>query len=140
MSLPMEDSFPTSDPSPEKRSLKRTAAEAFESSAELSSFSVASTSDHDDYTVKCFKSCEEAAMATTSSAVSEDAKYRERRRKNNIASQRSRASRKQKNNDLQEKAADLERQNGELKQRVEELENLAKEMKELLVQTLAQAK
>ena len=72
--------------------------------------------------------------------ASRDFKYIERRRKNNIASKRSRETRKQKHVSLQDKAEELERQNAALKLKVEQLEKLAKEMKDTLVQKLAHGK
>lgn len=121
----------------DKKPLKRTAAQAF---ASIEHIPTVAYSDHDNYTVKvkCLKTEEETVMATTSEVLSSDQKYRERRRKNNIASQRSRATRKQKNTELQDKALQLANDNEILRHKVEKMEKLAKEMKDLLVHTLAQ--
>jgi CelD/BcsL family acetyltransferase involved in cellulose biosynthesis len=66
-----------------------------------------------------------------------DEKYMERRRKNNIASRRSRETRKQKFTQMEEQAIELEKSNELLRQKVEELERLTKHMKETLVERLA---
>ena len=66
-------------------------------------------------------------------------KYLERRRKNNIASKRSRETRKSKFLSMDEQADELERSNTELRQRIEQLESLTKRMKEALVAKLSAA-
>lgn len=67
-------------------------------------------------------------------------KYLERRRKNNIASKRSREMRKNKFLTMDEQAAELEKANDELRQKIEQLESLTKKMKEALVAKLSSAK
>lgn len=64
-------------------------------------------------------------------------KYLERRRKNNIASKRSRETRKTKFMSMDEQADELEKANAELRQRIEQLESLTKRMKEALVARLS---
>lgn len=66
-------------------------------------------------------------------------KYLERRRKNNIASKRSRETRKTKFLSMDEQAEELEKSNLELRQRIEQLESLTKRMKEALVAKLSAA-
>lgn len=65
-----------------------------------------------------------------------DDKYRERRRKNNIASRRSRELRKQKMETTEQRAQELEKENKQLRARVEELERTTRLMKDLLLQRL----
>lgn len=65
-----------------------------------------------------------------------DEKYRERRRKNNIASRRSRELRKRKMETTEQRAQELEEENKRLRARVEELERTGRLMKELLLQRL----
>jgi hypothetical protein len=91
--------------------------------------------DHNDYTLK-----KSRIETTEKEPVSTKEKYLERRRKNNVASQRSRAKRKQKNSELIDQAAELEERNAELRRKVEDMEILAKEMKSVLIQTLAHKK
>jgi len=66
-------------------------------------------------------------------------KYLERRRKNNIASKRSRETRKTKFLSMDDEADELERSNAELRQKIEQLESLTKRMKEALVAKLSSA-
>lgn len=66
-----------------------------------------------------------------------DEKYLERRRKNNIASRRSRELRKRKMETTEQRAQELEAENKALRARVEELERTGRLMKELLLQRLA---
>jgi hypothetical protein len=66
-------------------------------------------------------------------------KYLERRRKNNIASKRSRETRKSKFLTMDDQAKELEKSNQELRQRIEQLESLTKRMKEALVAKLSAA-
>lgn len=110
-----------------KKAVKRTASEAF----------TPVNTDHDDYILKqprlSTSSIEEAEVASTSS---NDSKYLERRRKNNIASRRSRETRKQKFRGMEEQVIDLEAKNDELRQKVAELEKLTKSMKDILVKRL----
>jgi len=69
--------------------------------------------------------------------VVKHSKYLERRKKNNMASKRSREIRKNKFLGMDEEAMKLERSNEELKKRIEQLESLTKRMKEALVARLA---
>ncbi len=62
-----------------------------------------------------------------------------RRRKNNIASRRSRETRKQKFVGMEKQAEELEAKNAALRVKVAELERLTKIMKDALVQQLAGA-
>lgn len=66
-------------------------------------------------------------------------KYLERRRKNNIASKRSRETRKSKFLTMDDQAKELEKSNQDLRQRIEQLESLTKRMKEALVAKLSAA-
>lgn len=77
-----------------------------------------------------------AAQPSTSSAD----KYKERRRKNNIASRRSREIRKQKFVDMEIEADNLESENRKLEAKIVEMERLAKEMKAILVKSLVNKK
>jgi len=72
----------------------------------------------------------------TSTCRSKTQKYLERRRKNNIASKRSRETRKEKFSSMEQKAADLERDNAKLREKVTELEALTKRMREILIQRM----
>lgn len=71
--------------------------------------------------------------------MGKDQKYLERRRKNNIASRRSRETRKQKFASMDKQAEELEARNAELRVKVAELEKLTKLMKDTLIQQLAKA-
>lgn len=64
-------------------------------------------------------------------------KHAERRRKNNIASRRSRETRKQKFVAMEQQAHELETSNAALRKKVKELEAMTKLMKATLVQRLA---
>lgn len=64
-------------------------------------------------------------------------KYIERRKKNNVASQISRAKRRQKSHDLFAREKELEKQNAELKIKVEEMTKEAEKLKRLLIEQLA---
>jgi len=66
-------------------------------------------------------------------------KYLERRKKNNIASKRSREIRKNKFQEMDGETAQLEEANEELKKRIELLESLTKRMKDALVAKLSAA-
>jgi len=68
--------------------------------------------------------------------VGKHSKYLERRKKNNIASKRSREIRKNKFLEMDEEAVKLEKSNEELKKRIDQLESLTKRMKEALVARL----
>jgi len=111
--------------------------------------------DHSDYTTKNKRrktshassladAAADVAMTTDDTqpcaGTSKDQKYLERRRKNNIASKRSRETRKQKHSSLQDQANLLEKQNEALRLKVDQLEKLAKEMKDTLIQKLAHQK
>jgi len=97
--------------------------------------------DHNDYTSKAKR----LRMPSSTESETDDAalgvkaadKYTERRRKNNVASRRSRETRKQKFVAMEEQAAQLTISNRELRKKVEELEKMTKKMKEILVQRLA---
>lgn len=106
--------------------------------------------DHSGYTVNETKRARVSSSTTTSDIYpdsdmevepeapphSKQNKYKERRRKNNIASRRSRETRKQKFSGMEGKAMELEASNAALRVRVTELEALAKEMKEILIQRM----
>lgn len=64
-------------------------------------------------------------------------KYIERRKKNNVASQVSRAKRRQKSSELFAKEKELEKQNAELKIKVEEMTKEAEKLRKLLIMQLA---
>jgi hypothetical protein len=72
------------------------------------------------------------------SAVSAEEKYRQRRDKNNIASQRSRATRKQRESEMAVKAQELEEENARLRVRIDELTAIAEEARKCLVVALSQ--
>ncbi|CAD5124644.1 DgyrCDS12912 [Dimorphilus gyrociliatus] len=72
--------------------------------------------------------------------VEGDTKYRERRRKNNIASKRSRQIRKAKNVAQEEEVVILERQNEDLRRKVTDLEAQNKEFREKLMVLLCKKK
>ncbi|XP_064612220.1 uncharacterized protein LOC135476201 [Liolophura sinensis] len=78
----------------------------------------------------------DAAQPSTSSVD----RYKERRRKNNIASRRSREIRKQKFADMETEADNLESENRRLEVKIVEMERLAKEMKAILVKSLVNKK
>lgn len=66
-----------------------------------------------------------------------DEKYRQRRDKNNLASQVSRARRKANRVDMSERVTQLETTNAELRRRVEEMTAEAEQLRKLLVERLA---
>ena len=66
-----------------------------------------------------------------------DEKYRQRRDKNNLASQVSRARRKANRADMSERVTHLETTNAELRRRVEEMTAEAEQLRKLLVERLA---
>lgn len=74
-----------------------------------------------------------APSTSTTTPYPPEAKHKNRREKNNIASKRSRESRKQKFVDMEQEADRLVVDNARLEQRVVQLERLAKQMKEILV-------
>jgi len=63
-------------------------------------------------------------------------KYLERRKKNNIASKRSRETRKNRFLEMEVQANELEGENDKLRDRIEKLEKLTQQMKEVLVKRL----
>ena len=101
-----------------------------------------STPDHDYVTKK--PRLAPPPVASTSAASEEFEvpatpveKYHERRRKNNIASRRSREIRKQKFAQMDDEAERLVTENQQLRVKIEKLEKLAKEMKAQLASKLA---
>ncbi|XP_022090824.1 uncharacterized protein LOC110979382 [Acanthaster planci] len=72
------------------------------------------------------------------SALSAAEKYRQRRDKNNIASQRSRATRRQRESEMAIKAQELESENERLRVRIDELTVIAEEARKCLVVALSQ--
>ena len=98
-------------------------------------------SDHSGYATK--KARVESLVvidkpeSDTTVTHTKEEKYRERRRKNNLASKRSRETRKLKFGDMECTARQLEVENDALRTKVEELEMLTKKMKDILVQKLA---
>ena len=155
-----------SAPAPENApgAIKRSASDAFQeedaAEEEMQTEEPLVNPDHNDYTRKSTpvrplkrartatvtsESDAESIVSITSSAfgvvptMGKDTKYLERRRKNNIASRRSRETRKQKFASMDKQADELERKNAELRVKVAELEKLTKLMKDTLIQQLAQA-
>jgi len=124
-----------------RQATKRTATEAF---GDVAVVPVTPNPDHNDYISKekrprvSTSSIEESESEAT--PLTKDEKYLERRRKNNIASRRSRQTRKQKFTDMEQQAMDLEDSNVALQQKVVELEKLTKMMKDILVKKLAGGK
>lgn len=72
--------------------------------------------------------------------VSGEEKYLEIRRKNNIASQRSRYNRKCGEKDLEEKSVTLEKENEMLRIKAEKLKELVDELRRLLVDSIVNGK
>ncbi|XP_033624764.1 CCAAT/enhancer-binding protein beta-like [Asterias rubens] len=72
------------------------------------------------------------------SKASAEQKYRHRRDKNNVASQRSRASRKVREKSMAVKAKELEADNERLRKRIDELSVIAEEARKCLVESLSQ--
>ena len=66
-------------------------------------------------------------------------KYLERRKKNNLASKRSRETRKNMFADMETQAEQLEKSNDDLRRRIVELERLTQQMKAVLVERLSAA-
>lgn len=115
---------------------KRTAEEAF--GVDLAA---PTNPDHNDYILKAKKPRVAESKANDSTKPPSKAeKYLERRKKNNIASKRSRETRKQKFTEMELQAQRLEQHNEELRKKVESLEAMAKEMKETLIHKLAHGK
>lgn len=73
---------------------------------------------------------------TTRPSVKKTSKYLERRKKNNVASKRSREIRKGKYVEMEIQANELEEENKKLRIRIEKLEMLTQQMKEILVKRL----
>ena len=98
-------------------------------------------SDHSGYATKKARVESLVVMdkpeSDTTVTHTKEEKYRERRRKNNLASKRSRETRKLKFGDMECTARQLEVENDALRTKVEELEMLTKKMKDILVQRLA---
>jgi len=123
--------------SKEVKGKKRNASEAFPIKTEA-----VLNPDHCDYISKKRRLSSTSSMDSTSTVdtgmpeMSRLEKYRERRRKNNIASKRSRETRKDKFNSMEQKAIELEKHNAELQQKVKELESLTKRMRETLIQKM----
>jgi len=78
------------------------------------------------------------ASRSKASAVPSEVKYRQRRDKNNLASQRSRATRRQREVDMADQAVKLEAENARLKVRIDELTVIAEEARKCLVIALSQ--
>ncbi|XP_013405675.1 uncharacterized protein LOC106170376 [Lingula anatina] len=74
------------------------------------------------------------SVITTASGSND--RYGERRRKNNIASKRSREQRKNKYIEMEEEAVRLAKENSELQAKIELLEKATKDLKQVLVQKL----
>ncbi|CAH1774736.1 unnamed protein product [Owenia fusiformis] len=72
--------------------------------------------------------------------MSDIEKYHERRRKNNVASKISRATRRQKFASMDIEAEELKIENEILRKKTVELENLAKVMKDMLIQKMSSLK
>lgn len=69
--------------------------------------------------------------------IARNSKYFERRKKNNIASKRSRETRKHRFVEMELQADQLEAENETLRNRIEKLEQLTQQMKEVLVKKLS---
>lgn len=119
---------------------KRAASEAF--SAEIKP---TPNPDHSDYISKKRRLSSTSSVTSVDSTATEVAetstktrteKYFERRRKNNIASKRSRETRKEKFTVMEQKALDLEQHNIQLRQKVAELEAMTKRMREILIEKM----
>lgn len=81
------------------------------------------------------KACTSCPKTTALDPVT---KYRTRRDKNNIASQRSRASRKQREIEMAAKAEELEADNARLRLRIDELTAIAEDARKCLVAAMSQ--
>jgi len=86
----------------------------------------------------------EVVRSTNKTAVGDDTldieklrKYMERRKKNNLASKRSREIRKSKLLEIDTETVKLEKCNKELREHLEQLENLTEKLKEALLKKLA---
>lgn len=69
--------------------------------------------------------------------IVKNSKYFERRKKNNVASKRSRETRKHHFIEMEAQADHLEEENERLRKRIEKLEQLTKQMKDVLVKRLS---
>lgn len=69
--------------------------------------------------------------------VTKSVKYMERRKKNNVASKRSREIRKTRFQEMEVQANQLEEENEKLRQRIEKLEKFTQQMKDVLVNKLS---
>lgn len=78
--------------------------------------------------------------STSESQTTPKSKYRERRDKNNVASQRSRRIRKEKYIQMEQEADELEIKNNKMMEKITELEKLAKFMKAELIKKMTTAK
>lgn len=78
--------------------------------------------------------------STSESQTTSKSKYRERRDKNNVASQRSRRIRKEKYIQMEQEADQLEIKNNKMREKITELEKLAKFMKAELIKKMTTAK
>jgi len=98
-----------------------------------------STVKHDPLKRKLHEitSCGEEDETDLSHHRGKHSRYLERRKKNNIASKRSRETRKNKFVEMDVETHNLEKANEELRKRIEQLESLTKQMKEALVARLA---
>ena len=74
-----------------------------------------------------------------SAGAAKHAQYLERRRKNNVASKRSRETRRHRQMDMEEELTLLEQRNARLRQSVVELERVTQTMKSALVDALREA-
>lgn len=84
---------------------------------------------HPDIENACAASCEQDVGETK---VSKTMKYVERRKKNNLASRRSRETRKRKYAEMQEEVFQLERKNDELRNQIAKMEWMSCTMKRSL--------
>lgn len=113
----------------------------YESTITVELPSVSAEPDHSYSTVKQTRKRNYSEVSFDDEVVDKKSlKYLERRRKNNIASKRSREIRKNKFLSMDEEAAELEKANAELREKIEQLESLTKRMKEALVAKLSTAK
>lgn len=76
---------------------------------------------------------------SVAAAAARHVQYLERRRKNNVASKRSRETRKRRLMSMEEEVCQLEQRNARLRQRVAELEKLTQFMKSAVIDALRDA-
>jgi len=93
-----------------------------------------------DFDEPCFKKAHLDHESVMFVPQVEETKYRERRRKNNLASKRSRQIRKEKNMAQEEEVVKLEQHNSTLRRKVKELELENKEFREKLMVLLCKKK